>query len=266
LGPPQIGAVIDYDDRGLPCSSGAALTWHHRPVSTTPEDTTPEDTGREDDEAGAPPGVERLLALSDGVVAIALTLLVLQITVPATSSLRDPHSAADLAAALDAHYGEWISYAISFYVVIQFWLLHHRLFKRIVRQQDGLVLWNAAFLFAVSVMPFTSDLLGKDASNPLSVAIFGLNLLLANLAMVGLHEFAWRRNLMRESGGDRGEFRRGSAAGVLVVLLSLAVAWVNTTAAELCWLLFGAVPQIAAALDRGWSRLRGGGGSRSAGR
>jgi uncharacterized membrane protein len=219
--------------------------------------------GPEDDETGAPGGVERLLALSDGVVAIALTLLVLQITVPAASSLRDPRSASDLASALDAHYGEWISYAISFYVVIQFWLLHHRLFRQIARQQDGLVLWNAAFLFAVSVMPFTSDLLGKDGNNPLSVAIFGLNLLLANLAMLGLQEFARRRNLMRADDYDAGAFRRGSAAGVLVVLLSLAVAWVNTTLAELCWLLFGAVPQIAAALDRGWSRL---GGGRSAGR
>ncbi len=53
------------------------------PEEPRPEDTGPEDTGREDDETGAPRGVERLIALSDGVVAIALTLLVLQVAVPA---------------------------------------------------------------------------------------------------------------------------------------------------------------------------------------
>lgn len=223
-----------------------------------PEELRPEDTGPEDDETGAPRGVERLIALSDGVVAIALTLLVLQVAVPAGSALTPPDSAAALAKALSMGSDEWISYAISFYVVIQFWILHHRVFGRIARQSEGLVLWNAAFLFAVSVMPFTSDLLGRDGSNPLAVAIFGLNLLLANLAILGIQEFARRRKLMREGRFDVARFRLNSAAAVLVVLLAIALAWVNTTVAELCWLLFGAVPQIAAALGRGWSRISGG--------
>ena len=70
-------------------------------------------------------------ALSDGVVSIALTLLVLQIAVPAVSSLKHPHAASDLATALGHGYNEWISYVISFYVVIQFWVLHHQVFRRI---------------------------------------------------------------------------------------------------------------------------------------
>lgn len=236
------------------------------PEGPEPEEIEPENTGPEDDETGAPGGVQRLIALSDGVVSIALTLLVLQVAVPAGSALKHPDSAADLANALYKNSDEWISYAISFYVVIQFWILHHRVFGRIARQSEGLVLWNAAFLFAVSVMPFTSDLLGKDGSNPLSVAIFGLNLLLANLAILGIQEFARRHNLMRAGRFDVALFRLNSAAGVLVVLLAIAVAWVNTTVAELCWLLFGAVPQIAAFLGRVWSRARAGVRSRRPGR
>jgi len=220
--------------------------------------TASEDTGREDDEAGAPPGVERLLALSDGVVSIALTLLVLQIAVPAFSSLKNPHSASDLADALGKGGDAWISYAISFYVVIQFWILHHQVFRRIARQQERLVWWNALFLFAVSVMPFTSDLLGKDGGNPLSVTIFGLNLLLANLAMLGVQECARRRKLMRTGRYDFVAYRWGSAAGLVVVVLSLVLAWIDTTAAQLSWLLFGAVPQIATVMRRGWSRISGG--------
>ena len=212
--------------------------------------------GPEGDENGAPGGVERLLALSDGVVSIALTLLVLQIAVPAVSSMHRPDAASDLANALGMNYNAWISYVISFYVVIQFWILHHQVFRRITRQREGLVLWNAAFLFAVSVMPFTSNLLGKDGSNPLAVAIFALNLLLANLAMQGTQEYARRRDLMRPGRYDFGAYRWNYAASLTVIVLSLVLAWINTTVAELCWLLFGVVPQIAARLRGGWSRVR----------
>ena len=235
-------------------------------METEPENTGPRDPGPEpeDDETGAPTGVERLLALSDGVVSIALTLLVLQIAVPAVSSLKDPHSASELANALGKGGDAWVSYAISFYVVIQFWILHHQVFRRIARQVERLVLGNAVFLFAVSVMPFTSDLLGKDGGNPLSVTIFGLNLLLANLAMLEIQEFARRRKLMRAGRYDFVAYRWNSAAGIAVVVLSLALAWIDTTVAQLSWLLFGAVPQIGLVMRRGWLRVSG--GPRSAGR
>jgi uncharacterized membrane protein len=55
---------------------------------------------------------------------------------------------------------------ISFYVIAQFWLVHHRVFRRITGQQEGLAWWNFAFLFTITVMPFTSDLLGKFSANP----------------------------------------------------------------------------------------------------
>jgi TMEM175 potassium channel family protein len=220
--------------------------------------TESDDIGPEDDETGAPGGVERLLALTDGVVSIALTLLVLQIAVPAVASMKDPHAASDLASELGKNLDGWLSYVISFYVVIQFWILHHQVFRRIARQQERLVLWNAVFLFAVSVMPFTSDLLGKDGSNPLSVTIFALNLLLANLAMQGVQECARRRKLMRPGRYDFPAYRWNYATGIAVVVLSLVLAWISTTAAELSWLLFGVAPQIAVNLRRGFARISGG--------
>jgi uncharacterized membrane protein len=227
------------------------------PEDPDPADPGPVTEGPQDDETGAPYGVERLLALSDGVVSIALTLLVLQIAVPAVSSMQHPDAASDLASELGKNLDGWLSYVVSFYVVIQFWILHHQVFRRIARQQERLVLWNAVFLFAVSVMPFTSDLLGKDGSNPLSVTIFALNLLLANLAMQGVQECARRRKLMRPGRYDFGAYRWNYAGSIAVVVLSLVLAWIDTTAAELSWLLFGAVPQIAVTLRRGWSRISG---------
>ena len=84
------------------------------------------------------PGVERLLALSDGVVAIAITLLVLQLNVPLPAKLHDPASASELATQLGKGADQLVSYVISFYVVAQFWLVHHRVFRQIAGQREGL--------------------------------------------------------------------------------------------------------------------------------
>ncbi len=56
---------------------------------------------------------------------------------------------------------------ISFYVIAQFWLIHRRVFRGIRGHRDGLAAWNFLFLITISVMPFTSDLVGKWAENPL---------------------------------------------------------------------------------------------------
>ena len=99
------------------------------------------------------PGVDRLLALSDGVVAIAITLLVLQLNVPLPAALHHPDSASELAGQLRKGGDQLISYVISFYVIAQFWLVHHRVFRRITGQQEGLAWWNFAFLFTITITP-----------------------------------------------------------------------------------------------------------------
>ena len=201
-----------------------------------------------------PPGVERLLALSDGVVAIALTLLVLQLQVPSTAQVAVSTSASALAAQLGKGANQLISYVISFYVIAQFWLVHHRVFHRVAGQREGLAWWNFAFLFTISVMPFTSDLLGKYSANPLAVDIFALNLLAASLATQATVLFSRRAHLLitEASAQERQAAQLRSAATVFVIVLSAAVAWVNTGAAKYCWLLLAVVPRAA---DR-WSARR----------
>ena len=78
-----------------------------------------------------------------------------------------PDSASELARHLGKGADQLVSYVISFYVIAQFWLVHHRVFRRITGQQEGLAWWNFAFLFTITVMPFTSDLLGKFADSEL---------------------------------------------------------------------------------------------------
>ncbi len=198
------------------------------------------------------PGVQRLLSLSDGVVAIALTLLVLQLRVPPLDQVAHPASASELAAQLAKGSDQLVSYVISFYVIAQFWLVHYRAFRQVAGQREGLAWWNFAFLFTITVMPFTSDLLGEYAGNPLAVDIFAVNLMLAGLATQATVAFGRRKGLVRRTDGEIRAERARAAGTVLVIGLSIGLAWVNTSAAKYCWLLLAVVPW---AVDR-WSGRR----------
>ena len=138
----------------------------------------------------------RLLSVSDNVVAIALTLLVLQVKVPPMDQVANPDSAAELATQLAKEAGALISYVVAFYVVAQFWLTHHRVFRHRADHHEGLAWWNFAFLFTITAIPFTSSLLGQYGSNPLAVDIFAVNLLLATLATRAILLYGRRRDLL----------------------------------------------------------------------
>jgi len=194
------------------------------------------------------PGVARLLSLSDGVVAIALTLLVLQLAVPHTPALKQhPNSASALATALSNGGEQFVSYVISFYVIAQFWLAHHRVFRHVAGHSEGLAWWNFAFLFSITIMPFSSNLLGDYASNPLAVVIFSINLLLTSLSTQAVAIFGSRRGLLVDGTPDDA-MRAGRARAVAVIIavsLSAGLAWVNTTVAKYCWLLIAILPVLA---------------------
>ncbi|HEY7430838.1 MAG TPA: TMEM175 family protein [Streptosporangiaceae bacterium] len=192
------------------------------------------------------PSVGRLLSLSDGVVAIALTLLVLQLRVPPLHEVADQNSAADLATQLGRGGDQLISYAISFFIIAQFWLIHHRVFRQISAHQEGLAWWNFAFLFTITVMPFASALLGSYSQNPLAVDIFAFNLLLASLATLVTLKLGQRRGLLALHATPRsvriGELR--SITGVAILAVSMALAWVSPDGAKYLWLLIAVVPHF----------------------
>ncbi len=192
------------------------------------------------------PSVARLLTLSDNVVAIALTLLVFQLKVPATALVADADSAADLAAQLAKEADQLISCVVAFYVVAQFWLAHHRVFRRAAGHHEGLAWWNFAFLFTITAMPFTSSLVGSYGDNPLAVDIFALNVLLAALATQATLLFGQRREVLTAPASAEVRATRARVTVVVTALaLSVGLAWVNTSAAKYCWLLIPLAPWAA---------------------
>src|SRR4249920_3516834 len=119
-------------------------------------------------------GKERLAAFSDGVIAIIITIMVLE--------LKLPHGA-DWAtlAGLRPHF---LSYVLSFIYVGIYWNNHHHLLHTVTRV-DGLILWaNLHLLFWLSIIPVTTAWMGQNLSAPLPTAIYGAALLMPAIAYV----------------------------------------------------------------------------------
>jgi len=121
----------------------------------------------------------RVEAFSDGVFAIVITLLILDIRVPEVEYSQ-------LFAALVAVLPRIFAYVISFGVIGVYWLAHHQSLQ-LVGKLNGLLIWlNLVYLLAVSFMPFPTALLGRYPMQPIPIVIYGLNLIVANTTGVML--------------------------------------------------------------------------------
>ena len=119
-------------------------------------------------------GKQRLEAFTDGVYAIVITLLILDIRIPEVQP-------ASLGAALARMLPQILTYVLSFFVVALYWFSHHRVAQQ-VRQIDGTFVWlNMIWLLFVTVMPFPTALLGRYPLQPIPIAIYGGDLILTNV-------------------------------------------------------------------------------------
>jgi uncharacterized membrane protein len=119
-------------------------------------------------------GKDRLAAFSDGVIAIIITIMVLE--------LHIPHGAD--AAALAAVTPSFLSYVLSFIYVGIYWNNHHHLLHT-VTHVDGLILWtNLDLLFWLSIIPVATAWMGQNLGAPLPTAIYGVALLMPAIAYV----------------------------------------------------------------------------------
>lgn len=122
-------------------------------------------------------GVERLGALSDGVVAIALTLLVLELKVP------DVVEAEGVLAHLIEQLPHFIGWAISFVFISVIWHEQHLVFANLRGCDAGFILVTLGQLACLSLIPFASALLGDFASLPGAVIAFSVIMLINHVAM-----------------------------------------------------------------------------------
>lgn len=174
----------------------------------------------------------RVGAFSDGVFAIAATLLIVGVGVPAVRE-------SELGAALTDRIPDMIAFFISFVVIGKYWLAHHQFFSQLEAVDNRLMTANLVYLAAIAFVPFPTGLVARYEDSPVTVVIYALALATASFMEAVMFVFAHRARMLRIRYTDD-VFRVGVIAALLPVLLfaiSVPIAFVNTTLAVSSWLL-----------------------------
>jgi uncharacterized membrane protein len=180
---------------------------------------------------------DRIVNLSDGVFAIAITLLVLDIRVP---NIPENLVATELPAALLSLWPKYFGYVLSFVVISTFWVIHHSIFRPIREYDRGLLYLNFLFLMFVAFVPFPTSLLGEYGDHRLPVAIYAGTLAVGRLLLTAIHWYSTRNNRLVDEGQDPREVRFYLIRGLtmpVIFLLSIGVSFFSVSAAIWSWVV-----------------------------
>ena len=189
----------------------------------------------------------RVLAFSDGMFAIAMTLLVVGIAVP---TLSDPDSVGELADDLNETGAQVISFFISFAVIGRYWVAHHQMFSLLRAFDRGMIGINLLYLAFVAFLPFPTALLGTYFDNPLAVAIYAFVVALISGFEVLLLRHAHRHGLL-QAPMPESVYRWGrtlSLTPVGLFLISIPIAFASSILAVAVWVLNAPIGLVGARL------------------
>jgi uncharacterized membrane protein len=177
---------------------------------------------------------ERLSALADGVFAVALTLLVLDLKPPQAP----PGSQQALIADLEGQIPNLIAWLISFVLVARFWVVHHAIVASLARCHVGTMAWNFVVLALMSLVPFAAALIGAYEFDAVAVFVFAALMGVAGLSL-GLfaRHAASETHLQREEPADdlRWHWRYHSLVLPVFAALSVLLSSAEEVAALLVW-------------------------------
>ncbi|MEJ8277533.1 TMEM175 family protein [Pseudonocardia spirodelae] len=190
---------------------------------------------------GTPVGLERITFFSDGVFAIAITLLVLPLT--------------------DTEFGEgpvgpqllellprMLTFLLSFAVIGRYWTVHHRLFDRLARADGRLMTLNLAYLFGIAFLPFPTSVLGRHGDDAAAVLLYAGTLILVGTMSAAMWAYASRDGRLTRpdvTAADAHATLVNGLAPVVSFVPSLAIAPFAPTTAMLSWLLIVPVSALA---------------------
>jgi uncharacterized membrane protein len=187
-------------------------------------------TGLPEDESAVKRDVDRVVAFSDGVFAIAITLLVLSIDVPDVPDRR-------LGDALENLLPFIFTYALSFLIVGLYWLAHHRMFRTLERVNRTLLWINLLVLGLVALLPVPTEVLGRYGDTTLGTVVYASAMTLAGGSMVLLGWYVRHADLAPKTSDDLVHLAtwRG-AIPPIVFAVSIPVAFIDETLAKLVWI------------------------------
>jgi uncharacterized membrane protein len=188
---------------------------------------------------------DRLEMFSDGVIAIAITLLVLQIPVPRSEQ-------GDLLQALLDQWTSYVAFFVSFVVIGIMWVSHHSMFERIARTDRGLLFINLLLLLGIAFLPFPTDLMATyvrdgGANSHVAAAIYSATMVGIGIAFTGMWAHLANRPWLLVDGISTEQVRvaaKRSLVGPAVYAFTFALAFIS---AEACFVVYALIAAYFAA-------------------
>ncbi len=195
----------------------------------------------------------RIEALCDGVFAIAMTLMAFSIKVP--SIPRDADNAR-LAAVLFELWPQFVTYIISFVMLGVYWIGHHNQFHYI-RHSDRVLLWiNVVFLMFVTLIPFSTEVLGQNRGQPVAVVFYGVNLTILGFILQAQWWYATTNHRLTDPDLDLvfvRLFKNRIQLGLFFLLISIAISLVSTRLSLLVFAAIAIFYILPGHVDRYWT-------------
>jgi uncharacterized membrane protein len=188
-------------------------------------------------------GTTRLEAFSDGVMAIIITIMVLELKLP---DLSKDNTTSDTITHLRHLLPYFITYAFSFMMIGIFWTNHHHMFHLLENTDEHLVWQNFVFLFFLSLIPFATAEVGVSPFIAISPAIYGSVMLLTNSSFLVMRHYSLQKNLVHKDSDEKLtekitevslKGRSKAIIGAVIYLISIPLAYVNVYFSYLCFII-----------------------------
>jgi TMEM175 potassium channel family protein len=178
----------------------------------------------------------RIEVLTDGIFAVVMTLLVLDISVPQISShyaIGNVAAGTELVKRLFDLWPKMLSFGISFVILAIYWVAHHRQFHYIKHSNRALIWINMMFLMAICLIPFSTSLLGEYRELEMSILVYGGN----SIVISSLLYVQWRYVTTSHQGRlldenldpiSKTTLSRRTLLGIIVYLIATGFSFVYT--------------------------------------
>lgn len=194
----------------------------------------------------------RVELFSDGVFAIAITLLVLELI-----QILHPESETDLLTTCLHHWQSFLAFFIGFTTILICWINHHAAFEFIDKVKTGFLWVNGFLLFVVTLTPFPTAVLAEylDSERTIAVAIFGFNYILISVAANGICSYSYKHHLISEE--DRPYFysykliyRYAIYYTIAAFLICFISPWISVALYVLLFALFASPKGLTLRLEK----------------
>lgn len=198
--------------------------------------------------------MDRLMAFSDGVIAIAITILILGIDIPEDH----PFSKEGLIGFLQQIEHDLVVYAASFGIIATFWLQHHALFLYLRYCNRTLIWLNTLFLFSLTLIPFLAKLKFTYKQEPKIVLLYGTGVIVPGLILLGIWRYALSKlEIQRSPPIDQAVIRSMTQrilATPVIALVAICLSFVDVSLGTHAFILIPLFYLSHRLIDSGWEK------------